>query len=689
MNPLTPLTWSAATLTRKSRALAGVLFCPLLASAQVTTEGTLAVGGGATLLNGDRPAFQKFFRQKKDGFAGLEEFAVSRTTDTSLFRFEARFIPGNEDYRLAARWEKFDAYYVTASYQRFRTFYDGSGGRFLPQNLAISYFDEALAIDRSFFTFELGTLQPNGIQWRLRFDHNTREGTKNSLRWGDSNLAGQPFVPRAFIPSYLLVDEARDIVTLEASERTDQSFWKVAGRYERTRVNHDHVARRRALEPQDRYVTMHDGADTDLFSGHGFYERTFRENLRMSAGGLIANIDTQLTGSKIYGATPLAEYSPTFIRRQPNDVGYYGLSGNTQLKQYVGNLNIFYQPSKFIAILPSVKYEHLRQESGETHTDTDFGAGAAAAIQRNIEASSRHAWNEVTEDLEVRYTRWSDWQLATRGQWNQGQGNLVEQSVLAPARTAVIDHDTDYQRLGQRYTASATWYARPGLTLGGQYNYRLKIADYTTLRDATSNAPASRDRYPSFIVDNDIESRDTSVRLSWRPKSMVSFMTRYAYQRATITTTFDNLPAIENGRLTRHIITQSASWNPTARLAFTGTVNVTYDQLWVPPHRLTFNSDNNYTSAALNAGYALGKLTDLQIDLSHYRADNYTDNPAVTLPLNAGQTLQSGALTWVRRQSARLVYIAKYTYATNREGTFGGQNDFQAHLVYGKVQYRF
>ena len=217
------------------------------------------------------------------------------------------------------------------------------------------------------------------------------------------------------------------------------------------------------------------------------------------------------------------------------------------------------------------------------------------------------------------------------------------------------------------------------------------MADYRALRDNTSNANAvtSRDRYPHFIVDQDIESQDAGFRLSWRPKSMLSLGTRYAYQRATLTTTFDNLPEIQNGILTRHVITQSATWNPTARLYLTGAVNVTYDQLKVPPHRLTFHSDNNYTSASLGAGYAVGKVTDLYLDVSHYRADNYTDNPAVTLPLNAGQKLQSAFLSWVRRHSDRLVFTAKYGYAMNRDGTFGGQNDFDAHLLYGKVQYKF
>ncbi len=664
------------------------LAIPTIVPAQTTVSGTLGVTGGLADVDGDRPAYQQRMREPKNGYAGLEELSVTRTTNDTLFRFDARFLEGIDDYRLAARFERFDVFYVQADFRRFRTFYDGSGGRFLPRNLSISWFDENLALDRSFFSLELGTLAPNRPLWRLRYERTTRTGTKNSIRWGESNLAGQPFGPRAFIPSYYLLDEARDSLTLDVSERTEQANWEAGARYERTSTGNRHVARRRAQENQNRYITSQEGLSTDLFAGHGFYERIFHEKLRASAGGMFTTIDADVTGSHIYGARPEAEYSPTVPGRQPGDVGYRGLSGTTRMKQYLGNLNVVYEPAKFWLFRPGVKFEHLRQDSGENHTDADVGGGAAAAaIQRQIEADSRNAWNEFSEELEIRYKRWSDWVLDVRGQWNQGTGNLVEQSILMPNAVRVIDRETEYERLGQRYIANATWYLRPGLTLGAQYNYGVKIADYDHRRDSTGNR--SLDRYPAFIVDQDIESHDGNVRVSWRPKAMLSFVSRYAHQQSLVTSTMAGQAEIRNGRLVRHIITQTASWQPTARLNFTGAVNVTWDQLVVPAHRLTFNSDNNYTTATLGGGYALGKVTDLHLEVNHYRADNYTDNPAVTLPLNAGQMTQSVFFTWVRRQSERLIYTARYGYATNRDGTFGGLNDFDAHLFYGRVQYKF
>src|SRR5687768_5266093 len=100
--------------------LIAVAALPTVVSAQVVMSGTIAIGGGGAFLDGDRAAYQQRLRHKKDGYGGIESFTWSRTTDTTLLRFDARAIPGDEDYQITARWEKFDAFYVEANYQQFR-----------------------------------------------------------------------------------------------------------------------------------------------------------------------------------------------------------------------------------------------------------------------------------------------------------------------------------------------------------------------------------------------------------------------------------------------------------------------------------------------------------------------------------------------------------------------------------------
>ena len=90
-------------------------------SAQVVTNGTIAVAGGGAFLDGDQPAFQQRMRQRKDGYGGVENFSWSRTTENDLLCFDLRAMPGNEDYLFSGRWEKFDGFYVEANRREYYT----------------------------------------------------------------------------------------------------------------------------------------------------------------------------------------------------------------------------------------------------------------------------------------------------------------------------------------------------------------------------------------------------------------------------------------------------------------------------------------------------------------------------------------------------------------------------------------
>ena len=666
--------------------LLALLALVLPAGGQVITSGVLAIAAGGATIEGDQPAFQLRLRQPKDGFGGVEDFSFNRATPEYQFHVEARALPGENDYRLLARWEKSDAVYLETSFRRFRIFYDGSGGRLLPRNLAFSYFPEDLAVDRTFSYIEFGTIRRDALQFLIRYDHNERDGTKNSLRWGDSNLGGADYAPRALIPSQLEVNETRDVLTVTASNRSETDNWKLSARQERARTHNHHVARRRITEPADRYVAMTDGNDSDLFTSHGYYERRVNERLQITAGGLVTHIDANLTGQKIYGNSPNAGYSAAFPRLS-GDVGYFGLVGESHLRQYVANVSAVYRPTPRWQITPAAKFEDTSVDAIESHTDTNLST--ATVVENPTAANNRRGWHELSEDLEVRYLRWPKLSLSWRSLIQQGAGSMAESSILVVNGAAAIDHRNDYHRTGQRHTLDATWYPRPGLTLGAQFNYRLKLADYRPTRDNTDNRATSSNRYPAYLIDQDIASADAILRVSWRSSTSLGLVTRYAVQHATTTSTMAGLPAIDNGRLSRHSITQTATWTVSPRLYLNTAVNVTYDQLVVPRHFFTMHGDNNYTSVSTGGGYALGKLTDVYADYQYLGTGNYIDNSSATLPLNADYHQHTAFLTWVRRQSAHLVYTLRYGFATNRDYTFGGQNNFNAHMIYAKVQHQF
>jgi hypothetical protein len=661
----------------------------LLNAADVTTSGTLGVGGGTALLNGDRAAFQQITRHHMAGFGGIEDFLLVRESDESLFKFEARVLPGDDNYRLAFHFEKPEKFYALAGFDQYRVWYDGSGGFFRPTNNAFRLFDEDLSLTRTRAWLELGTWTANQTLLSLRYDFAARDGTKNSTMWGDTNLVGARYGTRAIVPSLYDLDETTHTVAVDAGNDSQEvAKWHVGARYAQTKLNDKRHSRRRPNESADRIVTTKDQTKTDLFAAHGFYARQINEKLTLSAGALVTDLDTNISGSRIYGQTFDPVFDPAYLRRQQRDEGYIDLTGQAQLKQTVLNLNSVYIPKENWSVRSSLRFENLHQETESEFIETNIGGGPAfAAILEELEGHHDKSWDELAESVEVRYTGMPNWTFNVEGNWIQGEGSMEEELIDVHTGAIGIDRDTENERTSQKYSARANWYAKPGLSFAGQYYYKLNENEYDAVRDKTPATGA--DRYPAYITDQNFKTHDFNVRMSWRPASLLSLVTRYDYQLSTITSNEAGLNPVQSSELTSHIISESVTWTPVPRLFVSASVNVTFDQLATPAYRFVLNSDNNYVNGSLGGGYALAAKDDLYFDYSVYRADNFVDNSAVSLPFGVDQKQQAAYLTWVRRQSATLVYTVKYGYVTNRDETSGRRNNFDAHVIYAKVQYHF
>ena len=671
-----------------TRALWTALFLPAaLAAATVTTEGTLAIGGGGALLKGDRPALQQATQHRKTGYGGIEEYRLTRESKESLFTFEARVLPGDDDYRLLARFEKPEKFYVDAGFERFRVWYDGSADYFRPTNTSFTLYNEDLSLMRSKAWLELGATTANQTLLRLRYERRERDGTKGSTHEGDTKLVGT-FGTRAVVPTFLEFDEVTNAFSFDVGNEVKEDVqWGLGARYSETRLNNRRNIRRRPFETADRVVTSKDGTTTDLFAAHGFYERQVNEKLIVSAGALITDLDAAITGSRIYGQTYDPVFDPAYLRRQQRDEGFYALTGHAEMKQTVLNLNTVYLPKKNWSVRSSVRFENLHQETMSEFIETNIGAGPAfAASIEEVEGEQKKKWNELAETMEVRYTGRPNWTLSAVGAWVQGRGNLEEERLLHTGEFT-IDRETDNTRTSQKYSANANWYAKPGLTFASQYYYKVIVNDYASTRD---NSPAgTANRYPAYITDQDFTTHDLNLRLSWRPVPLLACVTRYDFQRSRIVSKEAGLSKMESSEFTSHILSESITWTPANRLYVTASVNVTWDQLATPADSFVLNSDNNYVTGSLGGGYVLGKKDDLYWDCSFFRARNLADNSALSLPYGADREQQGSYLTWVHRQSEHLIYTVKYGYVTNRDVTWAGRNDFDAHVVYAKVQHRF
>lgn len=668
-------------------ALWAVLLAPSAFAADVVTSGTIAVGGGGALLDGDRPSYQQIHQQKKDGFGGIEEFLLIREGDDDILKFEARLLPGNDDYRVAVRYEKLEKFYVDGGFDQFRVWYDGSGGFFRPTETSFVMFPEDLSLTRSKLWLEAGVYLPGETLLRARYERRARDGTKSSTAWGDSNLVGTAGT-RNIVPSFYDIDEVTNIFTVDlGNDVKEEVKWNVGTRYSETELNNKRNIRRRPYETADRIVTQKDQTTTDMFTVHGFYLRKLSEKLTLSGGALRTTLDSHLAGSRIYGQTYDPVFDPAYIRRQQRDEGFYDLGGDAEIRQTVLNLNAVYVPKKNWSVRPSVRFENMHQETMSHFVETNIGGGPAfAAVVEEVEADHKKDWDEFAGAVDVRYTGLPNWTFSGEAEWIHGEGNLEEERTLHTG-VLTIDRTMENTRSMQKYSLNSNWYPRSGLTVAVQYYFKANQNDYDARRDNT--IVGTGDRYPAFITDQDFETNDFNIRLSWRPASLLSFVTRYDYQQSKIISQEADLQKVESSTLTSHIFSESATWSPTGRLFLNASVNVTYDQLETPAFAFVKNGDNNYVTGAIGGGYALAKLDDVYLDYNWFNAKNFVDSSATFMPYGVSQKYQGAYVTWVRRQTENLIYTVKYGYVSNRDDTWAGLNDFDAHVLYGRVQYRF
>ncbi len=669
----------------------------------------IETGVGGVFSKGNKAQLQQRLGLPGAAFGGITDFHWEQPVGKrGTFSMDGRGIFDNHNYLLKLRLDEPDKGYLEFGYREFRTWYDGSGG-FFPRgtNHWFGLYDDELHVDRGELWFEAGVRYPDMPQVTFRFLHGFRRGMKDSTIWGDSIRTGvpPPNNSRGFAPTFLKLDEQRDSFALDVGHKLLRTEFGVGLRYDHVENDDSRNIHRRPGEltgsvaaAADRYVTQREEFESDMINAHAFTLTRFNDQVMLTTGGSYTRLDTSVGGSRIYGADYEAVYDPIFARRQFRDEGFLDLAGGSGVDQYVGNLNLMYTPWASLVVVPSFRLEHQDQAGFADFAQTSFSS-ARVATREDLMNTRDYEFTDVSEALELRSTGITNWVFYARGEWLEGQGNLRErQGETDPdVPAAIIQRKTDSRRFTQKYLVGANWYPHRRVNLGGQYYHKVRANDYTHDVDLTPNAPPSGNRYPAFLTAQDFTTDDVNFRFTLRPLNSLTFVSRYDFQWSTVRTKGDFLDRVQSGETTSHIFSESVSWAPIARLYLQGSVNYALDTTQSPPdgfsgaatNNLWAASKNNYWNVSTLAGYALSDRTDVQLQYSYYLAKNYVDNSLYSMPYGASAEEHRVTATLNHQLNKRVRVSLKYGFFNYAAPTFGGRNNYEAHLVYGSMQYRF
>jgi hypothetical protein len=229
---------------------------------------------------------------------------------------------------------------------------------------------------------------------------------------------------------------------------------------------------------------------------------------------------------------------------------------------------------------------------------------------------------------------------------------------------------------------------------GGYYKintYNYNITQDNTPNDVTTGNPV----YPGFLVYQGFETLDGNVRLTLHLPKNIMLVSRYEYQYSTITTRPDPAAGLSQqvaSTMNSQIIGQNASWSPVQWLGLQAGFNYVLSETKTPASDYTqaiLNSQNNYWTVNFNSDFVLDAKTDLNLGYYYYRAADGQDNIVGGLPLGTDAQEQSVTATLTRRISKNLRWNLKYAFSHYQDYASGGNFDYNAHLIYSSLQYRF
>ena len=642
------------------------------------------VSVGGTIIHGDKAQYQRRYGLPKGAFGGVEDFHYEQDLGKKgLFHIDGRGIFDNHDYSIKLGAENPDIGYLEAGYREFRTWSDGSGGFFPGNGAWYSVFDDALALDRGEAWFKGGLTLPNLPVFEFKYNHQFRKGQEDSTSWGDVNIPG--YGSRAIVPSFRDIDETRDIFAVEMKHKLSKTDFGLGLRYEISSTDNSLNLRRNPGQPNDRYVTQREGVDTDLFNVHAFTETAFSEKVLLTMGYSFTTLDSDISGYRLYGST----YDPDLAQRLPSPDTFQGVSGGSQLHQHVANLNLMLRLTDYLVLVPA-----LRVEKQNTDGLSDYDSPAAPFSSFPYEATSHRGLLDVSESLELRYTRLTNWVFYARANWLEGSGDLRESWDNLGTGANVVNRSTDDDRFWQKYSVGAHWYPLRGLNFSGEYYHKIDENDYSHHVDSTPNVLTSLPStlYPAFLNAQELTTDDANFRVAWRPQATLSLVGRYDFQHSTIDTQPDTFSKIQSAEIISHILSGTMSWTPLNRLYLQAGVNRVWDRTDTPGDETTLaiqDAKNNYWTVTAAIGYALDNKTDLELQYLFYRADNYDDNSAYGLPYGASAEENGITIGLSRRFSDRIQWTLKYGFFDGRDQTSGHNTDYQAHLVSTSFRYRF
>jgi hypothetical protein len=619
-------------------------------------------------VKGDEARFRQDWWMKDGWAGGIDEatYQYKINKDWTL-NAEARAIFKDEDYKLRLEIANPNVGFMRAGYTEYRKYFEDSGGffrLFTPPELNPN---RDLHLDIGDIYFEAGLTLPNLPKVTFGYERQFKNGAKSMLEWGSVTQGGNT---RKTFPSFKDIDETVDIFKVEAEHDIGKVHLADQFHYEYYRYTNDRFDGSTNLASgASQTVTVHEHYTHDAFFNTFRLESHVTDKLYWSFGYLFTTLDGD--PSLMLNTVPFANN---------NDKNWFTQSVAVQQNSHVLNFNMMYGPFVKGLYLYGGLQGEVTDGNGFTDATLTQITGGATNSPLAVINSDEHK-KSLQETFGLRLVSIPYTTVYAEGRWSQEFIDLFEQEVDSGVLNFQRDTDTDINR--QDYSVGFNTSPLPRMTLSARYRHGIHENDYEHLVD-------TEEGYPAFITAQKFTSDEIMSKLTLRPMSRLSVSFMYQLYAMDIDTTTKSVAilgvpggTIQSGNYDAMIYSVSATVTPISRLYLTGLFSFqdtrTIGFANGDPAILKYVG-NVYTVLS-SAGYALDEKTDVTIQYTYSRSDNFTDNSTVGLPLGLDFQRHGLAASLSRRISKNVAARLGYGFYEYNEGSSGGFNDYKAHLA--------
>jgi hypothetical protein len=656
------------------------------------TPNIVVFGVGGVSVDGDEAQFLARENAGKDVFGGLEYLWFTNELKEGLIgEVEARAMYEIEDYLMRLRLTKEDVGFLEFGYKSFREWFDATGGYDPINDESIHFFDEQMFIDRDVLWIAGQYSNDEDTIFNFKYSRRTREGMKGSTAWADATLSNGD--RKNIVPGFYNIDEERHTIEADLEHYGNKSDFNLGVVWETNKQYNSRNHRRMPDTSADRYVTQTEDFDTDLFNGHGAVGYKINDQLRFNVGSSYTTMDTILNGSRTINGEFSPVYDPNF-QRQNRDHGFIDLDGKTNMKQWVVNANAEYLVTKDFQIIPSIRFENYDTDSYADVIETNSNGRPGGDSFEELQPFGNSYWDDISGQIDMIYRGVPNWVFSGTYYASHGEGDISEREIDVELAEVILERDSTRNQYQEKLSLSAKFYPQPGLNYILNYYHKTADNDWDHVLDPT--ASTGGDRLPAFFEDLNFTTDDVNFRISWRPTQKLSMVTRVDYQNSNTEMRGGSLQLIESAEMETKIFSQAFTFIPNQKYMIQASYNLVSDSLDTPANELTGvspllvpDTKNDYWQADLSLNCMLNEKQNVLFRLFRYESDGYLDNSQVTQPYGFTDEQTSFTITGKQKIDDLTTVSLQYGFYDLNEIAQGGQNNYQAHVVYCRWEKRF